>query len=85
MKTIFASVIALGLFTGAVAAKSPQDIFTDISRTAPKSISTKSGTARRARRSTRSTTLRRGPSLMTFATRHRASGDYFTRLQRNAP
>lgn len=38
MKTIIASAIALALFTGAATAKSPQDIFTDISRTAPKSL-----------------------------------------------
>ena len=35
MKTIIASILALGLFTGAASAK---DIFTDINQTAPKGL-----------------------------------------------
>jgi hypothetical protein len=38
MKTLIASLIAVGLVTSAASAASPQDIFTDIQRTAPKSL-----------------------------------------------
>lgn len=38
MKSLIASILALGLVTGAAHAANPQDIFTDLQRTAPKSI-----------------------------------------------
>ena len=37
MKTIAASILALGLFAGIANAKSPQDVFTDLNSTAPSS------------------------------------------------
>ena len=37
MKTIAATLIALGLLTGTAAAKSPRDIFTDLNQSAPMS------------------------------------------------
>ncbi len=38
MKSIFATLLALGLITGAAHARSPQDIFKDLQQTAPKSL-----------------------------------------------
>ncbi len=37
MKTIAASILALGLFAGAASARTAQDVFTDLNQTAPKS------------------------------------------------
>ncbi len=38
MKTLFASLLALGLVAGAASAKAPQGFFDDLARTAPKSV-----------------------------------------------
>lgn len=38
MKTLAASILALGLFAGTASARTAQDIFTDLNQTAPRSI-----------------------------------------------